>query len=130
MDESNSHVDLASRRSRLLTPLGKEFRKWRIDQGLLLSDMAKGLAVSSSYLSLIENGGKPIPIDFVDRAIKAFKVDTRIAAIWRRAEILSKSEFRITVQNDQDREIAHRFVTEFARLSSEQKEQLRQILEG
>jgi transcriptional regulator with XRE-family HTH domain len=113
-----------------MTPLGKELRKWRIDQGMLLGDMAEKLGMSSSYLSQIETGGKTIPVDFVDRAIRLFRLDQEQAATWRRAEIQSKSEFTVKVANERDREIAHQFVTEFARLTPEQKAAMQRIMRG
>jgi transcriptional regulator with XRE-family HTH domain len=113
-----------------MTPLGKEFRKWRIDQGMLLGDMADALGISSSYLSQIEKGGKPIPPGFVDRAARHFQVDDACLEAWHRAEVLSTSDFTVSVSNDHDREIAHQFVTEFARLTPEQKAKLQRVLGG
>jgi transcriptional regulator with XRE-family HTH domain len=113
-----------------MTPLGKEFRKWRIDQGMLLGEMADALGISTSYLSQIEKGNKPIPPGFVERAIKHFKVDPATADEWLRAEIFSKSEFTVKVANERDREVAHQFVTEFARLTPEQKAEIQRVLGG
>lgn len=113
-----------------MKPLGKEFRKWRIDQGMLLGDMADRLGISSSYLSQIEKGGKPIPPGFVEKAIAVFGVDAAIAEAWREAKILSTSAFTVNVADDRDRQIAHQFVTEFARLTPEQKAKLQRVLGG
>jgi transcriptional regulator with XRE-family HTH domain len=113
-----------------MTPLGKEFRKWRIDAGMLLGDMADALGISASYLSQIEKGSKPIPPEFVGKAIRKFNVGHDCAAAWHRAEVLSTSEFKLNVPNERDREIAHQFVTEFARLTPEQKAKLQRVLGG
>lgn len=50
----------------MLTPFGKAIRKARIDYGLTLKDVADKADVSSSYLSAIENGKKPLTNEFVN----------------------------------------------------------------
>ena len=42
----------------MLTPFGKAVRKWRIDKGVRLKDMADALDVSSAFLSAVETGRK------------------------------------------------------------------------
>ena len=44
----------------MLTEFGKFVRKLRIDNGTVLGEMAKSIAVSSAYLSAVENGKKNI----------------------------------------------------------------------
>ena len=51
----------------MITKLGKEIRKLRIDKGENLATMSKKLGVSISYLSAIENGTREIPAKFVDK---------------------------------------------------------------
>lgn len=110
-----------------MTPLGKEFRKWRIDHDMLLGDMADKLGVSASYLSQIEKGNKPIPPGFTDRAVRLLKVDAATKAAWIRAEILSTQEFTIKGPDLRDRETVHQLV-EFARLTPEKKDAIRRAL--
>ena len=47
----------------MLTPFGKEARKWRIDNDVAMKTMASDLGVSVSYLSAVEHGKKPITAD-------------------------------------------------------------------
>ena len=42
----------------MLTEIGKFLRRYRIDNGLLLKDMAGKVGVTSAYLSAVENGKK------------------------------------------------------------------------
>ncbi|MFT8234171.1 helix-turn-helix domain-containing protein [Pseudomonas guariconensis] len=51
----------------MLTEFGKTLRKIRIDNGMLLKDMATALGISPAYLSAVETGKKPIPDGFVGR---------------------------------------------------------------
>lgn len=58
----------------MLTALGKALRKLRIDQGLLLKDMAEAIGVSSAFLSAVETGRKKVPGNFVDRICDAYNL--------------------------------------------------------
>lgn len=113
-----------------MTPLGKEFRKWRIDHDLLLGDMADKLGISSSYLSQIEKGNKAIPPDFAERAARILNVDRDRTQVWKRAAVQSTSEFTVKASTARDREVAHRFATEFARLTPAQKDNIQRLLGG
>jgi transcriptional regulator with XRE-family HTH domain len=68
-----------------VTPFGKELRKLRIDRGLLLSQMAADLEVSSAFLSAVETGRKPIPPSLADEVCQLFQLDPDEAARIRRA---------------------------------------------
>ena len=49
----------------MLTEYGKAVRKARIELGVTISQMAKELECSLSYLSAMENGKRPIPMKYV-----------------------------------------------------------------
>ena len=51
------------------TMFGKFCRVLRINKSEVLRDMAKKLCVSSSYLSAVENGKRPIPQDWYNKII-------------------------------------------------------------
>lgn len=57
----------------MLTPFGKAIRKMRIEKGVRLKDMAEYLGMPSSYLSVIENGRKPIPEKMIDQVQMYFE---------------------------------------------------------
>lgn len=59
----------------MLTEFGRFLRKYRIDCGELLKDMADKLGVTSSYLSAIESGKRNIPGDWVDKIAGLYNLD-------------------------------------------------------
>jgi transcriptional regulator with XRE-family HTH domain len=54
-----------------MTPFGIANRKLRLDKGLRLLDLAKKLGLSSSFISAVETGKKPIPAGYVASVIRA-----------------------------------------------------------
>lgn len=86
----------------MLTPLGKELRKLRIDNGQLLKDVADALDVSVAWLSAIETGRKTATNDIVERLASHFALDTgRRNELFRLADI-SRTEFKIKPARDAD----------------------------
>lgn len=68
-----------------MTPFGRKLREMRAERGLNLAQMAKGLGVSSAYLSALEHGHRGRPNwSFVQRIITYFNV------IWDEAEELQR----------------------------------------
>ncbi len=58
----------------ILTNLGKQTKKLRIDNEELLMDMANKLGISASYLSSIETGKRKAPKDFIEKIENIYKV--------------------------------------------------------
>lgn len=54
----------------MITPFGIAIRKLRLDKGLRLLDMAEMLGFSSSFISAVETGKKPIPAGYVDSVVR------------------------------------------------------------
>lgn len=68
-----------------MTPFGQKLRAMRAERDLTLAQMAKGLGVSSAYLSALEHGHRGRPNwSFVQRIITFFNV------IWDEAEELQR----------------------------------------
>lgn len=59
----------------ILTNLGKQTRKLRIDNEELLMDMANKLEISASYLSSIETGKRKVPKEFIQKIESIYKVE-------------------------------------------------------
>ena len=55
-----------------LNKFGQFIRKYRIDNALLLKNMAETLKIGSAYLSGMETGSKPIPSDMVEKISNAY----------------------------------------------------------
>ncbi len=59
----------------MLTEFGRELRKFRIDNGELLKDMAQKMNVSSAYLSAMENGKRNIPDWWINKLASIYDID-------------------------------------------------------
>ncbi len=116
-----------------MTPFGKAVRHLRIEHEMLLGSMADALDVSSSYLSQIESGKKPIPHGFADRVARHLRLDMVATNDLRRTAALSMAEFKIQVADSapaSDRILAGELAHEFARLTPEAKEGIAKLLRG
>ena len=113
-----------------LTKFGVFIRKFRLDQGILLMDMAKSLGISPSYLSGIEIGNKPIPNNLGVKISQIYQLNSDYAA-----ELMSSidlSQQKITVKtkgNALDNQIVITFNRKKDLLTVEQKKQILAILE-
>lgn len=114
----------------MLTALGKELRKLRIDEGVNMAEMAKALGISTAMLSAVEIGRKRVPGDFLDRLMQIYP-----ELIERRKQFdslvnLANKEVRVSL--DEATEDDALLVTELARrfsgLSDAEKESLRGLL--
>jgi len=56
----------------MYTEFGKALRKMRLDYGEVLRHMADRLGMSTSYLSSIEVGTRPIPGNLIERLTKLY----------------------------------------------------------
>ncbi|WP_343563536.1 helix-turn-helix domain-containing protein [Kiloniella sp. b19] len=66
-----------------MTPFGARLREIRAERNLTLKEMAKGLGVTSAYLSALEHGRKSVPSKrFVHRVCQYLNI------IWDEAEEL------------------------------------------
>ena len=116
-----------------MTPFGKAVRHLRIEHEMLLGSMADALGVSSSYLSQIESGKKPMPPGFADRVAQILCLDMIATAELRKQAALSMAEFKIHVGDGapaSDRILAGELAHEFARLTPEAKDGIAKLLRG
>lgn len=116
-----------------MTPFGKAVRHLRIEHEMLLGSMADALGVSSSYLSQIESGKKPIPSGFADRVAQLMSLDMIATSELRQQAALSMAEFKIQVPDSapaSDRILAGELANEFARLTPEAKDGIAKLLRG
>ncbi len=56
----------------MLTKLGKEFAKLRVDRNEKQYEMAERLGITPNFLSAIENGAKPVPYRLIDHLSKIY----------------------------------------------------------
>lgn len=69
--------------------LGKRIRALRLRMGLSQADLAKRLAISPSYLNLLEHDRRPVTSALLLELSRALDVDLRILATGADAELLS-----------------------------------------
>ncbi|RTL35396.1 MAG: XRE family transcriptional regulator [Rhodocyclaceae bacterium] len=114
----------------MLTELGKELRKLRIDRGLTMMDMAGELGYSTAMLSGIETGRKRVPEDVVDRLMRAYPDLGARRDQFEALVNLANREARVSLSNatTEDAELVTELARRFSTLSNEQKDNLRNLL--
>ncbi len=113
----------------MLTPFGLLIRKMRLDkQQTKLLDMAREFNVTSSYLSALEHGLKPISDNFIKKISEYFKEQGVSLEEWKRLAADSQPQMKLDLGIDRDIKLA--FGRRFDALPSAQKEEIRRILGG
>lgn len=114
-----------------MTPFGQKLREMRAERGLTLAQMAKGLGVSSAYLSALEHGHRGRPNwSFVQRIITYFNV------IWDEAEELQRtaemSDPKVSINtaglSPQATELSNLLAREIGNLSESDLAELKRLL--
>lgn len=121
-----------ARRLTMLTPLGKTIRKLRIDNGLLLKDMAEGIKVTSAYLSAVETGKKSANrklLSDIENFLDRMSINFDSIEL-EKAFIETQEEFSVPLVNfnAQRLEAAVAFARNFNNLSNEELEEMAKIL--
>ncbi len=113
----------------MITKLGKELRKLRLDLGITLHEMATQIGVSPSLLSSTETGKKPASDALINKLISTFKQIQDQEAFFKELAAETKSEVRIKFaeDNEQANNVAMAFARNFDSLSPMQLEQLMQV---
>ena len=116
-----------------MTPFGAKLRELRRSRGIALKEMAKGLGVSSAYLSALEHGHRGRPNRaFVHRICAYFNI------IWDEAEELQTlaqlSHPRVTVDtgglSPEQTELANRLAERIEKLDAETVRRMLELLNG
>lgn len=115
----------------MLTTFGKICRKIRIDQGILMYDMARELGVSSAFLSKVENGkSKPVR-EWAEQIAEVYDLDgdtyrELVDAIEEaRAEVVET----ISAGNQDDMDMILKFARQLGTMSESKKETFAKLLE-
>jgi HTH-type transcriptional regulator, competence development regulator len=115
-----------------MTPFGKFVRRERKDRRMMLGELADKLGVSAPYLSQMETGAKPIREGLAEKLIRVLELSAAEGNELIRAAAKSTTEFSIKVRSNassDERFLASRLATSFARLSPEAKRRIREIVE-
>lgn len=114
-----------------MTPYGLFMRKLRLEQGLLLKDMADALGVSSSFLSALEHGKKGAPNnDFIAALTGKYALNAAQREELRSAVRDSSTSLAIPSKvTPLGFETAHAFARRLPNLSESQLRQLQKIID-
>jgi transcriptional regulator with XRE-family HTH domain len=114
----------------MLTELGKELRKLRIDHGERLVDMAQKIAKSASFISAVEIGKKAPPVGIEDQVARIYHLGDVAKRRLSRAADLSRNAFVVEAETPLARDTAGLFARKIKSLSSMQLEDIHKILNG
>jgi transcriptional regulator with XRE-family HTH domain len=114
----------------MLTQLGKELRKLRIDNAELLRDMAAKLEISPAMLSSIENGKRKIPNDFLSHIEAAYilSADEKKALYVAYFNTLNEVRIGLNEKSKSDQDLVLAFARRFDDLDASSKDAIAKIL--
>lgn len=115
----------------MLSPFGKEVRKLRIDQSMLLRELADHLNVSVSWLSAIETGRKNIPENMVQQIVDCFQLEPDVAETMREAANQSRNDYKLRLESGatpEKRNLASVFTRRFDDLTEAEIRDIHEIL--
>ena len=112
-----------------MTKFGIFIRKFRLDKGILLRDMAKDLGISPAYLSGMETGHKDIPQSLADQIISVYNLSAEQTKELKHSIMLSKQKICInTGQIAWKNELVSKLKEKLNNLSEEQQFKIIEIL--
>jgi hypothetical protein len=112
----------------MITQLGKELRKLRIDVNERLTDMARRLAKSPAFISAVELGKKAPPAGLEELVIKSYGLAGETAENLKRAADACRRSFTLQPDSALGRDTAGLLARRMNSLSETQLEQIQAIL--
>jgi transcriptional regulator with XRE-family HTH domain len=109
---------------RTRNPFGKEIAKLRIDRGMLLKEFANLIGVSASRLSNVEFGERPVPEDWFNTICTKLELTLPEMANLKKAILRSKRTYRISVENDEQREVLVAFIENLENIDHEKSKMI------
>ena len=114
----------------MLNAFGRWLRKFRIDNSLLLRDMAQKLEISSAFLSALETGRKNIPDGIVAKISDSYNLDAEARKSLTESVAQSKHNLKLDLEDAtmESRNLAFAFAKRFHSLPAKDREQILNIL--
>ena len=114
----------------MVTEFGKHLRMYRIQNGLILKEMAEALDIPSSYLSAMEMGRKPVSNDFLNKLFSKYKFDMEEQQKIRIAAAKCADQYKVSTKNVDapHKELAYSFARKFEELDSETVTKILELL--
>ena len=78
----------------MLSMFGKALRRYRIDNDLLLKDMADTLEISVAFLSSVEVGKKKVPAALISKLTAAYNLDKETLDNLKEAAAIANDEIK------------------------------------
>jgi len=113
----------------MLTALGKELRRLRIEKDEKMLDMARRLQVSTGMMSSVERGKKTPPKGFEEAVIRAYSLASDAAEHMRRAADQSRNAFTLQPTSEIGRDTAGLLARRMDELTDAQLEGIQKILD-
>ncbi|HKR87985.1 MAG TPA: ImmA/IrrE family metallo-endopeptidase [Phenylobacterium sp.] len=110
----------------MITPFGIATRKLRLDKGLRLLDLASLLNLSSSFVSAVETGKRPIPSGYVQSVCEVMKLTPDEAVELQKAADRSRSAVDVDGLRGPQRELVAAFARQLDELPPELLEEIKQ----
>jgi transcriptional regulator with XRE-family HTH domain len=116
----------------MITKLGIQLRKIRLDCGEILKNMSDKLDMSSAYLSSIENGHRVTPKDMLYKILDKYNLDTDTVENLTKAFEVSKYETALNIKNKETEEqvLAYSFAREFDTFAESEDEKIQKIIDN
>ena len=112
-----------------MTKFGIFIRKFRLDKGIRLRDMAKDLDISPAYLSAMETGHKDITQSLADKIISVYNLSIEQTKELKKSIVLSQQKIYITTgQIVWKNEIVSMLKEKLDNLSEEQRLKIIEVL--
>lgn len=114
----------------MVTSFGKAVRKYRIDKGVILKEMADGVDVSIAYLSAVETGKKKAPRPLIEKIALYFDLDAGQKRTLIRLAEESQNEYKISVQgaDTETRRLVASFARKFSTLTEEERKKMMKLM--
>jgi len=113
-----------------LTAFGKRVRQLRIEADLLMMDQAKGLGVSTTYVSATEIGTKQPSIGYVQKIIEFFAEKGIHAEDLIDLADQAREEIRLNIADysSSDKSLVSAFARQFSEMTDSDKTTIRDLL--
>ena len=113
------------------TPFGEMFRILRIKHREVLSDASKLLGVTSAYVSSVECGKRPVPVEWADKIVVHYKLKDEEKSQLLQAIEDSKTMIKINLSESSAamRTVALQFQRSFDDMDDDVAKQILEIME-
>ena len=114
----------------MLTRYGKELRKIRLERNLTMTEMANALGITSTFLSMIENGQRNIPEDETSKVCTLYHLSNDEQLVLQKSEYASRKVLKMNLagMETERKELLLRLSDNITSLTSSQINQMNHIM--